>query len=233
MRRAFVALTTLAVVIATANPAGAQPASGAPAFKWTGLYFGVAGGGGFGTTKHTNASNGATSGNDSGLQGGIVGGTYGFNWQIDPSWVVGLEGDISWSPILDKFRSGNGFCGIAPGGCVTDLHWLGTDRLRAGFLTGDDWLFYATGGVAYGDIKAGIPRGGCCTEETHTRVGYTVGGGVETSIAPAMSLKLEYLFVDFGRKKNYLNIVPVVPVPELVSARVNVLRVGINYEIEP
>ena len=233
MRALFMAVAAVAIAGGATQPAGAQPTSGEPAFNWTSLYLGVAGGGGFGSTKHTNATTGFNSGNDTGLNGGIVGGTYGYNWQFDPSWVVGFEGDISWSPIFDKSHGGGGFCGTPPVGCVTNLQWLGTDRLRAGYLTGDDWLFYATGGVAFGDIKAGIPGGGCCTEETHTRVGYTFGGGVETPIAPNISLKLEYLYVDFGRKRNYTDIATVAPEAELVSAHVNVLRVGLNYEIEP
>jgi len=231
MRGLFLAVAALAVGIGVTQPAWAQPAS-EPSFNWTGIYLGVAGGGGFGSTKHTNAGNGAHSGNNTGLNGGIVGGTYGYNWQIDSSWVVGFEGDISWSPISDKFQDA-GFCITPPaGGCQTNLHWLGTDRLRVGYLTGDDWLFYATGGVAYGDIRAGIPFGSCCTNETHMRVGYGIGGGVETPIAPALSLKLEYLFVDFGRETNY-HLTGLGGTAELVSARVNVLRVGLNYEIEP
>ena len=229
MRALLSAVSAAAIAVSATQPAGAQPSSGEPAFNWTSLYLGIAGGGGLGSTKHTNEAGGGNSGNSSGLNGGIVGGTYGYNWQIDPSWLLGFEGDISWSPIFDKFNN-SGFCGTPPVGCVTKLEWLGTDRLRVGFLTGDDWLFYVTGGVAYGDVKAGIPGDGCCTEETHTRVGYAAGAGVETPIAPALSLKLEYLFVDLGHETNYRQIAGAA---ESVSAHVNVLRVGLDYEIEP
>ena len=229
MRGFFAGVAALAISISSVNPAVAQPAPAEPAFNWSGFYLGVAGGGGFGSTKHTNATNGATSGNDTGLNGGIVGGTYGFNWQLDPNWLVGVEGDVSWSPLEDRFAP-SGFCG---GGCVTNLHWLGTDRLRAGFITDDEWLFYATGGIAYGDVRATIqPPGICCTDETHMRLGYAVGGGAETPIAPQLSLKLEYLFVDLGNKVNY-HITGIGGDPEKVSVRANIFRVGINYEIEP
>jgi len=222
MRYGFFLALALAVAFATPERARAQPGP-SPEFNWTGFYLGVSGGGGFGSTRHTNAGNGINSGTNSDLTGGIVGGTYGFNWLLDPAWLIGVEGDISWSPFEDKFvdHNGSGFCeGAAK--CVTNLHWLGTDRLRLGYRTGDDWLFFATGGVAYGDVKATITDG-CCGVGTVSRVGYTAGGGVETSIAPRVSLKLEYLFVDLGNKINYPG--------EKVSVRANVLRMGLNYQL--
>lgn len=222
MRGGFGFAAALAVAVLAAQPAVAD----APAFNWTSFYLGVSGGGGIGTTKHTNAANGATSGSDSGMNGGILGGTYGFNWLIAPSWLVGIEGDFSWALLQDRFpHPGNDFCDGS--GCITDLHWLGTDRLRFGYRTDDDWLFYATGGVAYGDVRAHIL--GCCTDETRTRFGYTAGGGVETSIAPQLSLKLEYLFVDLGNEVNYHGSVG--GDGEKVLVRANVFRVGINYEL--
>jgi len=58
------------------------------------------------------------------------------------------------------------------------------------------------------------------------RAGWTVGGGIETAIAPNWTVKLEYLYVDFG-KANYFDVVP--GVPETIGLNVNVVRAGINY----
>ena len=57
--------------------------------------------------------------------------------------------------------------------------------------------------------------------------GWTVGGGIETLFAPNWSFKVEYLYVDFGNKVMF-NVAP--GVPEWVSVRTNVVRVGINYQ---
>jgi len=221
-------ITTFAAAVLAAvfmgTPAAAQMDQ-PPAFNWTGFYLGASGGGGIGSTRHTNASNGATSGTSNNLDGGIVGATYGFNWLVAPNWLLGVEGDISWAPISDRFTDhGSGFCDHGAF-CVTKLHWLGTDRLRAGYRTDDDWLFYATGGVAYGDVRA-LLIDDCCTDETHMRTGYTLGGGVETPIAPRVSLKLEYLFVDLGSAVNYHT---TGGTGEKVSVRENLFRVGLNW----
>jgi len=63
------------------------------------------------------------------------------------------------------------------------LQWLGTDRARLGYAQ-DRFLIYATGGVAYGSVNATILNAGIFNidNETHARVGYTVGGGIEAIV---------------------------------------------------
>ena len=67
--------------------------------------------------------------------------------------------------------------------CFTSLQWLGTDRARLGYAQ-DRFLIYATGGVAYGSVNATILNAGIFNidNETHARVGYTVGGGIEAIV---------------------------------------------------
>jgi len=205
-------------------PAYKAPVAMAPAWNWTGFYVGVAGGGGWGSTRHTNEFNNATSGTNDSLNGGIFGGTYGYNWQLGSSFVAGFEGDISWSGIRDSFTNNNPFCGPAP--CVTNLKWLGTDRARFGFVW-DRFLAYATGGIAYGSVQAtccGIPA---ISDETRWRTGYAVGGGIEAMLAANWSAKLEYLYVNLGEKTNYQALT--IPAGEKVLVTSNIVRLGINY----
>src|ERR1700720_2641839 len=60
--------------------------------NWTGFYLGVNAGGAWGT------GNGRTNtglfSRDVNVHGPLGGGTIGYNWQINPSWVLGFEGDI-------------------------------------------------------------------------------------------------------------------------------------------
>ena len=109
------------------------PPPAAAAWSWTGLYLGLEGGGGWGSTSHTNATSAIGSGVNHNLDGGLFGATYGYNWQSGPL-VLGFEGDISWSGIKDTFVSStaNNFC-ITASPCYTALRWLGTDRGRIGF----------------------------------------------------------------------------------------------------
>jgi outer membrane immunogenic protein len=228
---ALLAVTGFSVGFASMASAADLPVKApvmAPAYNWTGFYIGIEGGGGWGSTRHTNAVSGNNSGTDNNLTGGLVGGTYGYNWQFG-SWVIGFEGDISWTGISDTFGI-NAFCGSSTP-CITNLRWLGTDRARLGYAW-DRYLVFATGGVAYGGVNAYIANNALNTSnETHTRAGYTVGGGIEAMLAPHWSAKLEYLYVNFGDNKNYTYIgVFNNGAAENVLVTSNIVRAGLNYK---
>lgn len=205
----------------------------APVYNWAGFYLGIEGGGGFGSTDHINALfPAAASGGNANLRGGLVGGTYGYNWQSG-HLVAGLEGDMSWSGISDTFTSSTGLPTFCPAAfpCFTSLQWLGTDRARLGYAL-DSILIYATGGVAYGDVRASILNAGAfgIDSETHLRAGYAVGGGIEAKINRNWSAKLEYLYVDFGTRVGYTAFPPPPPLqPENVFLNSNIVRAGLNY----
>ena len=105
-------------------------------------------------------------------------------------FVVGVEGDVDGADdhstraigtLNESFR--NGIQGSARG--------------RVGIAI-DRALFYATGGAAFAAFTDDFasPRG--FDTFTHTRVGYTVGGGVEYAINPNFALRAEYRYSDFG-----------------------------------
>jgi outer membrane immunogenic protein len=148
--------------------------------------------------------------------------------------VAGLEGDVSWSSIHDTFTSGAGLPGFCPAAfpCYTHLEWLGTDRARLGYAL-DRMLIYATGGVAYGNVLATTRNAGSfgIDGEQHWRVGYTVGAGIEAIVAPNWSVKLEYLYTDFGNHVGYTALPPPPPPlqPEDVYFNSNIVRAGLDY----
>jgi outer membrane immunogenic protein len=230
---AIFALLTAPALAADMAVKAPPPPPAPPVYDWSGFYLGLEGGGGFGSTTHQNQIfPAANSGGNSNLRGGLAGGTYGYNWQFDHV-VLGFEGDISWSGISDTFTSVNGLATFCPSGfpCYTSLQWLGTDRARLGYAF-DRVMIYATGGVAYGDVRATILNAGPfgIDTETHLRVGYTVGGGIEAMIAPNWSVKLEYLYTDFGNHVGYAALPPPPPLqPEDVYLNSNIVRAGIDY----
>lgn len=217
-----------APALAADMPVKAPPMA-APMFNWTGFYVGIEGGGGWADTRHTNAGNGVNSGTV-GIDGGLFGGTYGYNWQSG-SWVFGLEGDFSWSGIKRTFNdTGSGFCsGGTP--CMTNLRWLGTDRVRLGYAR-DRLLIYGTAGVAYGDVEGTLTNNPAYAVGHNTRAGFVFGGGAEWAFAPSWSMKAEYLHIDsLGDKVTY----PFLPgppgFPERVSLRnIDIIRIGLNYK---
>lgn len=146
-----------------------------------------------------------------GFNGGL---TLGFNHQID-NLVLGIEGDASFLD-LDGSREAErpGF-GAARGRDELKADFLATLRLRAG-LALDQTLVYLTGGGAYTDAKvrrdldwsfvSGCPDAGGDYERCHSGnaefdIGWTIGAGIEQALASNLSLKIEYLYADFGKEE--------------------------------
>ena len=86
-----------------------------------------------------------------------------------------------------------------PATLTQKIDWFGTVRARAGVLVAPKILLYATGGLAYGEVNSSETIGGASFSTSETRVGYTVGGGIEGAIGGNWTAKLEYLYVDLGR----------------------------------
>jgi outer membrane immunogenic protein len=83
---------------------------------------------------------------------------------------------------------------------LTNLRWLGTDRVRLGYAW-DRLLVYGTAGIAYGNVQAtllGAPF--LVTIGDNTRTGFIFGGGAEWAFAPAWSLKLNICGPTWERK---------------------------------
>jgi outer membrane immunogenic protein len=82
-------------------------------------------------------------------------------------------------------------------------------------------MFYGTGGLGYG--RGDLQIGGLSNKQTH--VGWTLGGGIEAMIAPQLSARIEYLYMDLGRE-TYGSVVG----PMNVGFTASLLRVGMNYK---
>jgi outer membrane immunogenic protein len=262
MKKFLLAATAVAAMAAidTANAADlalkAPPAP--PAYSWTGWYAGVNIGGSFGRARDT-ASYGApavpfpVASTSSDLDGVIGGGQIGYNMQSN-SWLFGLEADIQGSSERSSvYRSAGPITSIIPGalvitstGILNDqekLPWFGTVRGRIGLLASPTWLFYVTGGLAYGEIKStesltvttaapgGTTTAAASTGSNTTRAGWTLGGGVEGVISGNWTAKIEYLYMDFGTFNSANPGLGGVFAPVNLSTHItdNVVRVGLNY----
>lgn len=188
----------------------APPSPAAQAYNWTGFYFGVNGGGGWGHSFWSANTTGL------GLSGGQVGGTLGYNKQFG-NVVFGVEGDGDWS----RFNGSRTTAGC-PTGCSTSDNWLSTVRGRVGYSV-DRFMPYITGGLAVGDISAAAPGVG---GGSATNAGWALGAGLEYALPGNWSVKAEYLRVDLGRFNcTGCSAVP----PDNVSLQENVFRAGVNY----
>jgi outer membrane immunogenic protein len=252
MKRLTIAVAALSLAVVSAPAFAADMAlkapPPAPVYNWTGWYAGLNIGGSWGNSSSTVTFAGvpiATAGTQR-LDGIIGGGQLGYNWQSG-NWLLGLEADIQGSSerysdpglaTLNIFLPQLG--GFFPGtlGVNEKLDWFGTLRGRLGVLVTPTWLLYATGGLAYGEIKTNetMTFGGVLVGTNNfntTRAGWTLGGGLEGSISSNWSAKLEYLYIDLGTVSSTFAPVGVLPAltPVAFSSHVtdNILRVGLNY----
>jgi outer membrane immunogenic protein len=150
-----------------------------------------------------------------GRTGGFEG---GYNYQFQSNVVVGFETDIEnlsggGSGALTQVISRAGFQGFNYTSTVAvsdHLHYLGTVRGRLGFLPKSTLLPYFTGGLAYGGASSSTAITGGETPFTDssniagvgtfsgTRIGWTIGGGVEWMLSRNWTVKAEYLHYDLG-----------------------------------
>jgi outer membrane immunogenic protein len=123
----------------------------------------------------------------------------------DP-WVFGVEGDIQANAAEETF---------AP--WKFSNPWFGTLRGRVGYAF-DNVLFFGTGGLAFGELRAttfGL-------SESYTNAGWTVGAGAEMGFAQHWSAKIEYLYVDLANSNFVIT-------GASNGYRFGLIRAGVNY----
>lgn len=196
--------TANAADLPTKAPAYAPPP--AP-ISWTGFYVGLNAGAAW---QQANAEYGASGaegcsgcfpGNRANGAGFIGGGQIGYNWQIAPAWVLGLEADISGlsgKATGEQADTGKG------NSLEARINWLSTIRARAGWLMNPDTMLYVTGGFAFGEVKNTVDFNGLHGDPfttksvSKTKGGWTVGGGMEHMINRNWTVGIEALWVDLG-----------------------------------
>lgn len=150
---------------------------------------------------------------DTGFTGGVQA---GHNWQTG-AFVYGLEADFGAFNIQASRQSNVTYTTISvpPGSfsspratatirSTADTDWLLTARARAGW-TVSNLLLYATGGLAVTNLRGShtytdnsiFALAGNWSASA-TKVGWTVGGGLEWAVTQKWSIKAEYLYAKFG-----------------------------------
>jgi outer membrane immunogenic protein len=135
-----------------------------------------------------------------------AGGHAGFNWQLKP-FAVGIE--IDYGAFRTRATRDVTFA-LSPTAVVSQLHseastdWLFTARPRAGWVYSIGFA-YVTGGIAVTGLSAkttyidnaNIPQPNGVVSAAETKIGWTVGGGLELAIAPRWTVRAEYLHLEF------------------------------------
>jgi outer membrane immunogenic protein len=157
--------------------------------------------------------------------GALAGGQVGFNWQINSLWVTGVEADYQWSHITGQSTSSFHLGGVGSSSAMTNMNVnesvqsFGTLRARMGFVPMNPLFLYGTGGLAFGSVNTSFNAiapatghasaggfsyacvsGTACFSggATQTVIGWTAGAGAELALSNNLTLKSEFLFVDFA-----------------------------------
>ena len=177
-------------------PARVQPVAPVmPAFSWTGFYLG----GELGWIR-TNPE--YTAGvlllgtpfivspavsNKNGLSYGALA---GYNYQTG-NLVLGVEGDFQgWT--VGKIR----YTAVTGDFLTVHSKWGGSIRGRLGFAA-DRALFYLAGGAAFVSNETSIPTTGISFGGDGTRLGWTVGGGIDYAFTNNWFTGIEYRYSQF------------------------------------
>jgi outer membrane immunogenic protein len=250
----FLAFATTASAADLPRKSVAPVFAATPAFTWTGFYVGV--NAGYTWAADKNAAIGAGL-DPSGIlpanfalgrlpssialeAKGFLGGVQiGYNWQMPGSaFVLGVETDIQYSGAKKNATFRNVAAGTVYD-ASTKLEYFGTLRARLGFAVMPQFLIYATGGLAYGQVKdsgsGGFPGAGqfVTFSSSKTRVGYALGGGAEYALTRNVSVKAEYLYYDLGKTSGqttpFTNYAPPTTLAVERKNTGHIARAGVNY----
>jgi outer membrane immunogenic protein len=235
------------VALASANAADmyAAPVGGGykdwgPIETWAGFYAGVNGGYAWGTEVDLNgrecdgprSCNISASGSGVG-DGAFGGGQIGYNIQRD-RLVFGLEADIQGAGVTAS-ASAVPAANISAN-ATSDLNFFGTVRGRLGLTFPDAaGLIYITSGLAYGGVQhkltataSGASR---FASDDQVEAGWVLGAGYERFVTPAISLKVEYQFIDLGSEQLQIPANNNTAASATYFDNFSTVRAGLNYHL--
>lgn len=129
-----------------------------------------------------------------------VGVKAGIDYRMDSGFLIGGVADWEFGGRLAQNRD-------PAQSTWLDMNDLATVRGRAGYTNGGATI-YVTGGLAAANMEFGGlvgPPPGVKDSDAQWTYGWTIGGGIEYAISDAISLDLEYLYVNLADTKHTLS----------------------------
>ena len=197
-----------------------------PLYNWTGFYIGGNLGGAWASgTLTDNFTDARFTGNHSGFIGG---GQIGYNWQVAPLFVLGVEGMFDGTSIGKSSNTVTAVNGdVLQGSAHTN--WLTTVAGRVGYAA-NNWLFYGKGGGGWVDNSATVTdvTTGISFSNSNTNSGWLAGAGIEYGFTRNWTMKVEY---DHLGLSNWTRTSPLFAGDTItLSRQINMATVGLNYK---
>lgn len=211
-------------------------------YDWTGPYVGAHIGYATGSSRWSGAPAGASSPSLTGSldfykgfdffkgTGSFSGGLQaGYTYMLPSRLALGVEGDVSF-PNLIRGAQTISSASIGQASYGEMVAYSGTARGRIGYAF-NKWLIYGTSGLAWSYDQftllgsSAVPG---TAESSLSRIGWTIGAGVEVLLAPKWTARLEYLFTDFGTASVRF---PVGAQRVDADLALHEVRLGLNYRL--
>jgi outer membrane immunogenic protein len=196
-------------------------------YNWNGFYIGAnVGGAREKTTLRDDFFNVSSSNTGS---GSVAGGQIGYNWQITPQFVVGVEWMFDGADITSDTTV---TIPLLPPATITlseKIDWIQTLAVRFGWAA-NNWLFYGKAGRGWVHDSATLtfvtPPIRVVQDASDTASGWMVGAGIEYGFTPNWSAKVEWDHIGLGDVTH----------PSIfqndsitVSRQLDLLTFGLNY----
>lgn len=132
---------------------------------------------------------------------GFIGGIYaGYNWEFSNAYLFGIEGDINYADLSKTtvLTGPNNEYTFTP-----RVEFEGAVRARFG-VNYERWLPYVAGGLSVARAKDTFTEQDAIIlagfEQTDTRIGFTIGAGVDYALTNNLLLRAEYRYADYGKR---------------------------------
>jgi outer membrane immunogenic protein len=177
----------------------------------------------------------------------------GYNYQFATQWLAGIEGDAGFggqtTTLANVFYPNTALTNLdGHDSFAVKTGWDAGLRARVGFLVTPSVLVYGTGGAAWQHIEAtstcstatnnsSLCRPGLFAPsvitDSATKVGWTIGAGIETMLGYNWILRGEYRYADFGTISNTdtRNFAPAfITITDTLRLRTQTATFGVAYK---
>jgi outer membrane immunogenic protein len=194
-------------------------------YNWTGFYIGANVGAAWERSTLTDNFFNASFDND--RSGFIAGGQIGYNWQLAPQFVVGVEWMFDGTDLRSDTTT---VIGTAVIRTSAKVDWITSLAARFGWAA-NNWLFYGKAGGAWvhdsATLTATIPTiGTFSANASDNQSGWLFGVGIEYGFAANWTARIEWDHIGLG-DVNHSGFFA--PDTINVSRRLDLLTVGLNY----
>lgn len=202
-------------------PVKAPPTYVQAFYNWTGFYLGAHVGYGWADFGGVDPVAGVVTDSLS-ASGLIYGGQVGFNYQLG-SWVFGVEGEFTFGDV----KHTENLLGLAT--AEVKIKNIYNVAARIGYAF-DRTLLYGKVGGAWSDEEYNFNVLGATATGSESRTGWLLGVGLEYAFLGNWSAKIEYNYMDMGRKTVTLTTTGgLVATPAEVDLNIQTVKAGINY----